>query len=254
MNPTPALSRRSLLRSGGLLAASGGLLAACGGSSSTGIARIGQAPAPTALEGLDVDDIVLVRTAMSMELLVAEILSSPEIAEGVATTNAAIIGAMTADHRRHSNELAVTVTALGGEPVDQANAKIMSVWGERVIELVGSSDRREADAMALAHGLEELLAATHLMLVPEVTTGTLRGQIARLSAASARRAAVLAQTLNPGTAGFAPGTDEEGNPTVATLPSAFGQTVAPQVQLGPEVDGARAIVVLDTPGPNSFVP
>lgn len=252
MDTTSTLTRRSLLRRGGMLAVGGGLLAACGGSTGGSIARIGNAPEPVGLDSVSVDDVVLLRTAMSMELLVADLLSRGAVA-GAAGPNAALVTAFVAAHRENRDALAALATARGGDPVAEPNAKLLSVWGERAVELVAASDRAERDVLVLAHGLEELLAATHQTLVPEMTESVLRARTAALAAGSSRRAAVVAQVLNPGTAGFAPGTDEAGNPTVATLPTAFGQTVAPQVVLGPETDGARATLVLDTPGPNSFV-
>ncbi|MEN9793003.1 MAG: hypothetical protein RL330_1081, partial [Actinomycetota bacterium] len=76
IDTTSTLSRRSLLRRGGMLAVGGGLLAACGGGSTGGgIARIGNAPEPEGLETVSVDDVVLLRTAVSMELLVVDLLS-----------------------------------------------------------------------------------------------------------------------------------------------------------------------------------
>ncbi len=252
IDATTSLSRRSLLRRGGMLAVGGGVLAACGGTTDGSIARIGRAPEPATLESVKVDDVVLLRTAMSMELLVVDLLSRDAVT-GAADPNAGLVAAFVADHRSNRDALAALASARGGEAVDEPNAKLMSVWGERVVELVAASDRGELDVLVLTHGLEDLLAATHQTLVPAMTEAGLRARMAGLAAASARRAAVVAQVLNPGTSGFAPGTDDEGNPTVATLPTAFGQTVAPQVVLGPETDGVRATVVLDTPGPNSFV-
>ncbi len=253
IDTTSTLSRRSLLRRGGMLAVGGGLLAACGGGSTGGgIARIGNAPEPEGLETVSVDDVVLLRTAVSMELLVVDLLSRDAVT-GAAGPNAGLVAAFVAAHGENRDTLVALTSARGGDTVDEPNAKLLSVWGERAVELVAASDRGELDVLVLAHGLEELLAATHQTLVPAMNEAVLRGRMAALAAGSSRRAAVVAQVLNPGTAGFAPGTDEAGNPTVATLPTAFGQTVAPQVVLGPETDGARATLVLDTPGPNSFV-
>lgn len=252
MDTTSSLSRRTLLRRGGMLAASGGLLAACGGSTGEGIARIGIAPEPVGLDAVAVDDVVLLRTAVSMELLVVDLLSREAVTRA-AGPNARLVSALVAAHGGNRDALAALTSERGGDTVDEPNTKLMSVWGERTVALLAASDRGERDVFVLAHGLEELLAATHQILVPEMREAVLRGRMAELAAGSARRAAVIAQVLNPGTAGFAPGTDEAGNPTVATLPTAFGQTVSPQVVLGPETDGARATVVLDTPGPNSFV-
>ena len=61
-----SLSRRGLLRRGGMLAVGGGLLAACGGTTDGSIARIGRAPEPTSLGSVTVDDVVLLRTTAAL--------------------------------------------------------------------------------------------------------------------------------------------------------------------------------------------
>jgi hypothetical protein len=82
----------------------------------------------------------------------------------------------------------------------------------------------------------------------------LRADMMRLGAQSSRRAAVAAQLINSGTKAFGPGTDDQGNPTVATLPNAFGTLSSVQIAVGPPNEvGARTTVLMDTPSLNSLL-
>jgi hypothetical protein len=73
------ISRRTLLRSGGAVVASGVVLAACGGSTSNTVTRIGAQPESEPLADAKVEDVVLLRTAQSVEKMVADILSDSRI-------------------------------------------------------------------------------------------------------------------------------------------------------------------------------
>jgi hypothetical protein len=76
----------------------------------------------------------------------------------------------------------------------------------------------------------------------------------RLAASSSRRAAVAAQLIRGGTAGFVPGMSDKGEELTATLPSTFGQLSAVQVLLGPLNEiGTRSPLSMDTPSLNSML-
>lgn len=245
------ISRRSLLRGGGLAAVAGVVLAACADSGDTAIARLGTGAAPEALPDVEVTDVVLLRTAMSVEKLVQDALTSTTLATGA---NASLMNAFGEAHESARAALRGLVTARNGEPVEEANAKLTANWGARALDLVANSDRAKEDGLALAHGLETLVASTYQGFVTQTSEPALRAEMMVLAAGASRRAATIAQQIAPGTKGFVPVVDEQGNVSVAALPSAFGTQAAIQVTLGaPNEAGVRESVSMETPSLNSFV-
>lgn len=248
-----AMSRRSLLRTIGLVAASGGVLAACGDPIDKSATRIGEAPTTTALPEAKADDVVLLRTAMSMEYLVHDILSAAPVS-GAFSKSPSPTGLFVPEHRKSIAALTTLVTARGGRPFDAANPKLMEVFGDDAISLVAVSDQRETDALSLAHALETLLASTYQNFVASTVEPALRAEMVGLGVRASRNAAISAQLIRSGVAAFAPALDENGNPLVATLPSAFGSLTNVQIAIGkPTETGARTQVTMDTPSLNSYV-
>ncbi len=245
------VTRRSLLRGGGVAAVAGVVLAACGGSEDNTIARLGTGVAKEPLPDVDVTDVVLLRTAMSVEKMVQDALSSPVLATGA---NASLMNALAGAHDSARLTLRSLVTARNGQPVDEANAKLTQNWGARALELVETSDRQSDDALALAQALETLLASTYQGFVSQASEPALRADMMRLAVGASRRAATIAQQVAPGTKGFAPVYDEFGNASVAALPSPFGTLASIQVVIGPPNEaGIREPLTLETPSLNSYI-
>lgn len=247
------VSRRSLLRSAGLVAASGAVLAACGDPINEAATRIGEAPTTTALPTVTVTDVVLLRTAMSMELLVHNALVNKAVADAfkVEPSPSALFAPT---HKQSLATLTSLVSARGGEAYNEANPKLSAVYGDQAVELVAGSDQAETDAHALAYALETLLASTYQNFVPSVSEPALRADMMRLGARASKNAAIAAQFIRGGVSGFAPATDEAGAPLVSTLPSAFGSLTGVQVTLGKATEtGARTQLTMDTPSLNSYI-
>lgn len=247
------ISRRNLLLTGGATAAAAMVLAACGGSTGNQVTRIGEPVPATPLPDADVTDVVLLRTAQSVEKMVASILTDPRVASVASSDVAPVMAAFAAAHERHVTEIAPLVSARGATPVNTVNEKLMTSYGDTVLSLVGES-KDPADAATILLGMETLMAATYQYAVSLTTEPALRAQMMQLGAASSRRAAVAAQLINPGTSAFGGGVDADGNPTVATLPSAFGPLNSVQISIGPKNDvGTRTTVLMDTPSLNSLL-
>ena len=241
-----------MLRSSGALAATSAVLAACS-STKPSIARIGESPTTVKLEDLAVTDVVLLRTAMSMETMAAAMLSDSAVTSLASKDSASVIAAFAADHTSHLEDLRVLTTARNGEPYSEPNAKLMQAYGQTALDLVASGKLPE-DTLALTLAVENLIASTYQYFVSLTAEPALRAAMVRLGARSSRRAAVAAQLINGGTVGFAPANDKDGVALVATLPSAFGSLSSVQVKLGPVNEtGSRATVLMDTPSLNSLI-
>ena len=241
-----------MLRSSGALAATSAVLAACS-STKPSVARIGESPTTVKLEYLAVTDVVLLRTAMSIETMAALMLSDSGVTALANKDTFSVIAAFVADHTSHLEDLQALISARNGEAYTETNAKLMQAYGQTALDLVASGKRPE-DTLALTLAVETLIAATYQYFVSLAVQPALRADLVRLGARSSRRAAVTAQLINGGTGGFAPANDKDGVALVATLPGAFGSLSAVQVQLGPVNDiGSRATVLMDTPSLNSLI-
>lgn len=255
-NSTPNnINRRTMLRSTGIIAASGAVLAACGSSSaSKTIARVGETPEITKLGEATVTDVVLLRTAMSVETMAKTILTDTAVTSLVAKSSAGIVSGFANAHTSHLANLRSLISARGGEAYEEPNEKLMASYGTQALELVAEGKSAD-DVSSLMLATETLVASMYQYFVSLTAEPALRASMIRMGAQASRAAAVAAQLINPGIGAFAPGVDKDGVATVATLPSAFGALSAVQVQLGPvnPETGSRATVSMDTPSLNSFI-
>jgi hypothetical protein len=246
------ISRRAMLRSSGALAATTAVLAACSSTKPT-VARIGESPTTVKLEDLAVTDVVLLRTAMSMETMAAAMLSDSAVTTLATKDSSSVIAAFAADHTSQLEDLRVLISARNGQAYSETNEKLMQAYGQTALDLVASG-KLPADTLALTLAVETLVAGTYQYFVSLAAEPAVRADLVRLGARSSRRAAVTAQLINGGTVGFAPAVDKDGVALVATLPSAFGSLSSAQVQLGPVNEvGSRTTVLMDTPSLNSLI-
>jgi hypothetical protein len=251
-NSTPKYSRRSVLTVGGAAAASAAFLAACGGK--TPVTRLGSAPTTVKMMEEPVTDVVLLRTAMSVETMVSNLLNDKVVTSLVSGSIASVIGGFASAHKANLSGIASLISARGGAAYNGTNDKLMVAYGQPALDLI-EAGKDKTDALALALALESLTAATYQYFVSLTNERAVRAAMMRIGATSARRAAVAAQLINSGTQAFTPSVDDKGVATVATLPGSFGGLSAQQVTLGPvnPESGTRAVILMDTPSLNSLI-
>ena len=241
-----------MLRSSGALAATTAVLAACS-STRPSVARIGESPTTVKLEEVAVTDVILLRTAMSMEIMAAAMLSDSAVTAIASKDTAPVIAAFAAGHTSQLEDLRVLISARNGEAYTETNAKLMQAYGQTALDLVASG-KLATDTLPLTLAIETLIASTYQYFVSLATEPAVRADLVLLGGRSSRRAAITAQLINGGTGGFAPANDKDGVALVATLPSAFGSLSTVQVQLGPVNEvGSRTTVLMDTPSLNSLI-
>ena len=241
-----------MLRSSGALAATTAVLAACS-STRPSVARIGESPTTVKLEEVAVTDVILLRTAMSMETMAAAMLSDSAVTAIASKDTAPVIAAFAAGHTSQLEDLRVLISARNGEAYTETNAKLMQAYGQTALDLVASG-KLATDTLPLTLAIETLIASTYQYFVSLATEPAVRADLVRLGGRSSRRAAITAQLINGGTSAFAPANDKDGVALVATLPSAFGSLSTVQVQLGPVNEvGSRTTVLMDTPSLNSLI-
>jgi hypothetical protein len=274
-DPTP-LARRELLRNGGIAISLTALLAACGDrSGSTAPGKLGvellpdEEPADTT-----VDDAVILRTLQSLEYTTIEMHTA--LADLGAFPDAAteLVQRFLDDHQRHADEIGELVTQSGGTPYECANNFMMIRFVRPLLTAVESSDDAERDAIEIANGFENLLAASYQALVEQLTDPALRPGAMTVGNEECRHAAVLALAVNPdaiapeldatedtdaadGATDDAAATGEatpDEFPSFYAIPAAFGQLTGITLVVGEADDeGARTSVQLQTPAPNSYI-
>ena len=256
------LARRRFLTLGGLSVATAAVLAACGSSSKVveAVPQAGSAPSTTALPDRVYSDIVLLRTAASLEY---NAVAAYDAAIGMLTgAQADIAKAFREHHQGHAMAMDTQTTNLGG----QAYGKPNPVVDEKVLQPALLLMKTPTDALQLVHGLENVAAHTYQLLVPILSQPKLRSTVMSIGSIEARHAAVLAKAL--GSAPFtalapipAAGATSTAKPASTTptlpggvtapvfyqVPGSFEPVGATQVQLGTQV------VAIQPLGPNSYM-
>jgi sirohydrochlorin ferrochelatase len=258
------LSRRELLRMGGLTVVGATFLTACGKQAnvpeSANIDSVGEVPPTTGLPAVEVTDAVLMRTAASLEYNAIEtyelVLSSGLLTGNYAKLSDAV-KRFRDDHVRHAEAVNGLAVQLGSKSVTCGNARIRSLYIDPAVALITESGNPDAgvDVIALAHGLENLATQTYQGVVGLLSTSQLRAAAMRIGADEARHAVVLAQVLNPGFGAVGPTVNETtGKANVASVPMAFGAQSSVQVTIGaPNAEGVKTTVAMETPSLNSLV-
>ena len=192
----PSPGRRQFFRVGGTAVLGAAVLAACGDDDGDA-AETGDAPTTTAGssttaggeggEGGEQNmDLVLARTAASVELLAVDAYQAA-IDSGVVTTQAVADAAtlFQSHHQEHAGALNGVVREAGGEEVTEANAFLME-------NLVASADlSSELAIVQFARSLEDAAASTYVFAAGVLTAPELRQAIMSIGGVEARHVTAL---------------------------------------------------------------
>lgn len=253
------LARRRFLTIGGFSVATAAVLAACGTSSSTtAVPQAGETPVTTALPTRNYNDVVLLRTAASLERnAIAAYAAAIPLLSG-ATKAAA--ETFSDHHEAHALALDEQTKKLGGEAYTKPNP----VVDERVLQPALLLVKTDVDALWLAHALEEVAAHTYQTVVPLLSLPALRQAIMSIGSVEARHATVLAKVLGAALTPVGAGLAAAGPPTTAPptttapasgvaapplylLPGSFEPVTASQTHLSGQT------LTIAPLGPNSFM-
>lgn len=273
------LDRRNMLRFGGFAALGSLALVACGSDDTAGTTtvppRLGDAPPTPTLPTPEVDDVVLLRTASSLEYtaIATYDLVLSQLSGLFTGANAALIPVierLRSDHQGHGDAVSELLESIDGEAYRCPNARLRSLYLLPALELILGSEAAVAfgvtpsanpkaasetpleDVLNLAQGLENLAAATYQSVVPVLSVPSLRSAAMRIAADEARHATLIARTLRP-LAILPTGESAEADAVVA-LPSVFGHIGQIPVPLGAlNSGGAKTLVSLETPSLNALI-
>ena len=141
MRPTAPTTRREALKFGGGVAALGALIAACGpeveGRQEAG--RVGNAPLVEGLPDYPVDDVVLLRTASSLEYTAVEAIRMALDLDGAVPDDLRpTMERLITDHQQTGQEMEDLTSAAGGEPWGCSNPWFMERLVQPLFEAIQS--------------------------------------------------------------------------------------------------------------------
>lgn len=257
-------NRRQALKVGGLSVTLAALVAACGdtgGDDAPG--RVGNAPVVTSPPDYAVTDVVLLRTASSLEytaIAVYELVSDFDVLEDD------LLNRLVADHRDTAGVMDELTRSAGGEAWTEPNPWYMERVIGPIVAAITSGDRSDeeiqADLFNTVVVLENLAAASHQELASAI--GIVDARVAHLEAAllEARHGAKLAIENNGDSTNYISpeliGEDvarlESGAIPYFAIPSTFGETGQIELIAGPgDENNVRPSFTLQTPSLNSFI-
>jgi hypothetical protein len=262
--PSATFDRRTLLHAGGLTLSLGAIIAACGEDRAGGTepGRVGNAPDVEPLPEGEIDDIVLLRTAQSLEHTALDAYTAARGLDVLSAAQDTIVQRFVDDHTGHSVALGGFITSAGGEEFACANPWVARRVITPIFDALEGSDDKLRDVLNIAHGLESLAAASYQALVGSLVEPDLRMKIMQIGADESRHAATLAMAITGTPAGYInpllladPAPAEESEfPVVYAVPSKFGMVSAIELVVGDANDeGQRFAINLQTPAANTFV-
>jgi rubrerythrin len=236
--------RRRFLFIGGAGIGMAALIAACGDDSAgeSGIARVGNAPTTSALPAADVNDVVLLRTASSLEHTIVEMYDRVLDIGVVDPLTRQYFTEFRSRHEDHAVLFERLTEQRGGEPWRCTNPRLETVvltpilraiTGGAATDLIPEaqpSDDPHRDVLTFAHGMESVAASTYQGLVTTLSEPGLRQESARVATDVARHSAMMALLITGTPAGYVSPQgieDAVGGTTTTAAPSTTQDIAAP---------------------------
>ena len=232
-----SLGRRDVLRIGGFGVATAAVISACGEHVRGEVGRVGAVPTTVKLPDAIVNNIVLLRTASSMEHstidVYNQVIGNSDLLDPKYDD---VAKRFMEDHNAHADLLEKLTTAAGGTPWACSNPKFDDVVVIPVLQritvgvpatsssaAIPPSDDPHRDILNFLHGLEALSGATYQAFVAQFSEPSLRSDAMAMGARESRHAALLALTINP----TRPGGLVNFNDAVNAQPASPPTTAAP---------------------------
>ena len=262
-NSSNGYSRRDALKLGGLTVSLAAVVAACG-SDRTGdpaAGRVGYAPTVTDPPDYAVDDVVLLRTASSLEYTAIAVYDAILAANVVDTDTATLFQRMIDDHQMVADEMAKQTEALDGVAWTCTNPWYMDRVVNPLVDTILASDNADRDIMNTAVAFENIAAASHQTFTTQLTEVAASTATMAAAVLESRHAAAITASfrgaegyVSPTISGGEDPTDETGVPLTFAITSRFGSTGQVDLVAGKPNDlGVRTTFTLQTPSLNSYI-
>lgn len=247
------LSRRRVISAGAFAAAAAAVLAACKKSAAARIPSSGSVQPVNTAPAQNIDDIVLLRTASSLEYLAVDFYQYA-IDKGKLSASTAITAkTFQSQHREQAKQFEATTTQIGGEPFTKRNDMVWKAVVAPLITANSSGDvsiKDEQSVLEFAYRLEGIAASTYQSMVSVLTKPALRQAVMAIGAVQMRHATIIASlipraTLAPLLKSQTPATTTTAGPTTSAQP---GLIEPPPVYKVPSSFAPLTAAL----GPNSF--
>lgn len=227
-------SRRRILAVGGFSIGVAAVVAACAPDRPTPqVPQAGVAPSTTALPEQNVDDVVLLRTASSLEHSIAD-----------AYTKILGLGVLPADTtdlvRRFGDQHTARAVYFedltrdnGGEPFTAGNEPFNTNVINPALKSIADAGNNPGDYNWFVYGLENVATGTMQSFVPILRVPALRSSVMAVGGAEARAAAIAAALIPTVTVVPPTATGEEIAATTTTTVAGATTTTTPAAQLIP---------------------
>jgi hypothetical protein len=257
------VNRRQALKIGGLTVSLAALVAACGEdrAGDTAPGRVGYAPPVTNPPDYRVDDVVLLRTASSLEYTAIYVYEQVLALDVLDADTRSLVETLVTNHQQIADTMGELTEAAGGESWECTNPWLMDRLIDPLVALVVDSDDPARDVFNTAVALENMASSTHQVLSVDLSeadakSATLDAAVleSRHSAALVVRARGAEGYISPGIDGADVPPDESGVPQPYALTGRFGSVGQADLTVGaPDENGARQTFLLQTPAENSFI-
>jgi hypothetical protein len=255
------IDRRDALRLGGVTVSIAALLAACGEPASTDPGRVGVAPSETQLPSYPVDDAVLLRTATSVELTIAEIYRTVLDRNVLEPQWEELMIRLVELHEEAAAVMQALTVEAGGEAWPCTNPWMVDRFVEPLVEaLERSPEMLQFNAINTAVALENLSTANNQSLSVRLTEPAQRLALGTAAAQSARNSATIVIRQRGSEGYFNPDPtgetqyDDAGAVANFAVPSPFG-SLAPieLIIVAEDVEGGSDDFALQVPAENSYI-
>lgn len=255
------VGRRHALKIGGLTVSLAALAAACGDvGGDTAPGRVGNAPTVEPLPDLPVNDVVLLRTASSLENTAVFVYQQAQGLGVLEGDIAALVERLIANHEATAAEMSQLTEAAGGTAWTSTNPWLMERSIEPMLATITNSDDPGRDVVNLAITLENMASSTHQTLTSLLSESDQRLAVANASTQEARHSATIVLE--------AFGTGRRVSPLLVgeelvnangiinrfAIETTFGSVAQQEINIGEaDENGGRTTYLLATPAGNSFI-
>ena len=257
------LNRRQAFKIGGLTVSFAAIVAACGddrGGDTAG-GRVGYAPPVTQPPDYTVDDVVLLRTASSLEYTAIYVYEQALALDVLDADTTALVEELVGNHQEIADTMGELTEAAGGEAWECTNPWMMDRLIEPLLALIADSDDPARDLFNTAVGLEDLAASTHQGLSVSLSEADAKSATLTAAVLESRHSAALVVRvrgaegyISPAVVGEGIPTDDDGIPQRYAITDRFGSVAQAELTVGPpDENGVRESFLLQTPAENSFV-
>jgi hypothetical protein len=236
-----AFTRRRILAVGGFSVGLAAVVAACAPDKpKPQVPQAGVAPATTALPEQNVDDVVLLRTASSMEHSLADAYAKVLALNVLPADTTALVRRFADQHGDRATFFEDLTRDNGGEPVTTGNEPFNKNIIDPALKEIADAGNDVDDLNWFIYGLENVATGTMQSFVPILRVPTLRGAVMSVGGAEARSSAIAA-TLIPTVTVVPPSPEEAAAASATTTTTAPGATTT-------TTPAAQVVAVAQVPG------